>query len=70
MNLFRYFVGLLEQAVSPMWGLYLCSTAQHRKMCTYFHALNGIWTHDSSVWVVKTHALDQTGTKYKLKNNI
>jgi hypothetical protein len=74
MNLFRHLAGLLGQVISPSQGLYLHRTAQNRKMRTKIHALSGIQTHDSSIQVAKTHALDcadtEIGIIYILKQNI
>jgi len=46
-------VGLLGQTNSLSQGHYLHRTAQHRKMQAHIHASSRIWTHNSSVWVVK-----------------
>jgi hypothetical protein len=53
MNLFGHLVWPLGQGISPMQGLYLHKTTQHRKTWTHNHALSGIQTYDPSVWAVK-----------------
>jgi hypothetical protein len=73
LKLFRYFVGLIGQGISPSQGLYLHRTTQHRKTRTDIHALSGIRTHDSSIRAIKTHAPDRaatvTGPSYHNPNN-
>jgi hypothetical protein len=50
-----YFYFLLGLGIGLSQGLYLHRTL-HRKTFTCVHALSGIQTHDSSVWLAKTHA--------------
>jgi hypothetical protein len=62
LELFRHMVGLLGRAISPLQGLYLHRTTQHRKTRTNIHTLRGIRTHDTSNQPAKTHASDRTAT--------
>jgi hypothetical protein len=59
---FIYMVGLLGRVISPLQGLYLHRTAQHRKTRTNIHALSGIQTHDPSNKPATAHASDRTAT--------
>jgi hypothetical protein len=62
LELFRHMVGLLGRVISPLQGLYLHRTTQHRKTRINIHALSGIRTHDPSNQPTKTHASDRTAT--------
>jgi hypothetical protein len=55
---FWQLVRLLGWRVGLPQGLYLHRTTQCRKMRTNIRTSSGIWTHDPSVQVVKTHASD------------
>jgi hypothetical protein len=55
-------VELLGRVISPLQGLYLHRTTQHRKTRTNIHALSGIRTHGPSNQPAKTHASDRTAT--------
>jgi hypothetical protein len=61
-ELFRHMVGLLGRVISPLQGLYLHRTTQHRNTRTNIQALSGIRTHDPSNQPAKTHASDRTAT--------
>jgi hypothetical protein len=67
-NLFGRLVGLLGREFSPMQGVYLHRTTQHRKTRTHTHASSGIRTHDSTVTAVEDSALDRAaiGTSFFL----
>jgi hypothetical protein len=62
LNYFRHMVGLLGWVISPLQGLYLHRTTQHKKTRTDIFALSGTRTHDPSNQPAKTHALDCTAT--------
>jgi hypothetical protein len=62
LELFRHMVALLGRVISPLQGLYLHRTTQHRKTRTNIHALSGIRTYDPSNQPAKTHASDRTAT--------
>jgi hypothetical protein len=62
LELFRQMVGLLGQVISPLQGLYLHRTTQHRKTRTNIHALSEIRTHGPSNQPAKTHASDRMAT--------
>jgi hypothetical protein len=53
MNQFRHLAGLLGRVISPLQGLYLHRTAQHRKTRTNIHALGGIRTREPRIepWI-------------------
>jgi hypothetical protein len=69
MNQFRHLVGLLGRVIGPSQGLYLHSTAQHRKTGTNTHALSEFRTHDPSIQAAKTNALDQAAIDLSLSNH-
>jgi len=49
MNLFGHLVGLLGRGISPMQGLYLHRTKQHREMQTHIPTPSRIRTCDPNV---------------------
>jgi predicted component of type VI protein secretion system len=60
LELFRHMVGLHGLVISPLQGLFLHRTTQHRKTRTNILALSGIRTHDPRNQPAKTHASDRT----------
>jgi hypothetical protein len=51
--IYGHLVRLLGRGVTPMQGLYLHRTTQHKKTRTHIHASSGIRTHDPSVWAAE-----------------
>jgi hypothetical protein len=56
----RHLVWLPGRGISPTQGLYLHTTAQHRKTRTHIHALRGIRTQNLSIQAAKI--LDRAAT--------
>jgi hypothetical protein len=54
MNPFRHSIGLLVGGSAH----HKSSTYTEWRWNAHIHALSGTWTHNPSVWMFKTHALD------------